>query len=207
MLSQGQVGPTFSADGVQSALRTGKTGEQVVGQLHPRYYEATYRQGTFQAANQAGQVTTVGLATTYTGLCVSNPVGNTKNLVLTKVTAAFPVAPAAALAVGLMTGYNGATNVTHTTPVTPKSQFVGTGAAATALADSSATLPTAPLVNTIFGFVGTAAVTAVNAVPGFSVDMEGSVVVPPGGYAAIYTSAASGAAGMFASIQWEEVPV
>jgi hypothetical protein len=45
------------------------------------------------------------------------------------------------------------------------------------------------------------------AVQALSLDLEGSIVIPPGGYAAIFTSTASGAAGMMASLAWEEVVV
>ncbi|MDE3022475.1 MAG: hypothetical protein KGI54_11520 [Pseudomonadota bacterium] len=208
MQIQTLVGPQQSALGaLQQNLRTGRQGDIIVSELHGRYYETTNSKASFSAANQAGQVTTVGLATTYTGLSLSNPVGSQVNLVINKVSASFPVAPAAAMVVGLMTGYNGTTNVTHTTPVTPKSQFIGTGPAPVALVDAAATLPTAPTLNTVFGFVGTAAVTAVNGVPGIYEDLEGSIIIPPGGYAAIYTSTASGAAGMFASMSWEEVAI
>ena len=208
MQIQTLVGPQQSAVGaLQQNLRTGRQGDVIVSELHGRYYETTNSKAMFSAANQAGQVTTVGLATTYTGLCLSNPVGSQVNLVLNKATATFPVAPAAAMAVGVMTGYNAVTNVTHTVAVTPKSQFIGTGPVPVALVDSSATLPTAPTLNTVLGFVGTAAITAVNGVAGIYEDLEGSIIIPPGGYAAIYTSTASGAAGMFASLSWEEVAI
>jgi hypothetical protein len=37
--------------------------------------------------------------------------------------------------------------------------------------------------------------------------MEGSVILPPGAYAAIYTSTVSGAGSLAASFQWEEIPL
>jgi hypothetical protein len=208
MLSQGQVGPiSNAADGVQVAFRQGKLGEQIMSELHGRYYESCYRRAQFNAANQAGQVTTVGLATTYTGLVLSNPIGSGINLVLEKVGVAFPVAVAAGLVYGLMVGYNSGTAVTHTTPSTTlRSNFVGVGAAPVGLVDTVATLPTAPTVSHVFGAIGTAAITAPMTLPTCFYDLEGSVILPPGAYAAIYTSAASGAAGMFGSFTWEEVP-
>ncbi len=207
MLSQGQVGPiTSTADGVQVALRAGKLGEQIVSELHARYYETNYRRALMTAANQSGQTTSVGFATTYTGLCLSNPLGSGVNLVLTKVDVAFSIVPAAVMAVGVMTGYNGSTNVTHTTPGTPRSQFFGAGAVGAGLVDTAATLPTAPVLNTLLGSMGTAAITAVSEMPAFSRDLEGTIILPPGAYAAIYTSSASGASGLWASFSWEEVP-
>lgn len=209
MLSQGQVGPIAStSDGVQVALRAGKLGDQIVSQLHPRYYEASYRRARFNAANQTGVATTVGLATTYTGLCLSNPVGSSVNIAIGKVGIAFPVAVAAGLVYGLMVGYNASTNVTHTAASTTlRSNFVGVGAAPVGLVDTSATLPTAPTVSHIFGAVGTAAMTAPATLPPCMYDLEGSIILPPGAYACVYTSAASGALGFLGSFEWTEVPV
>lgn len=209
MLSQGQVGPIAStADGVQVALRAGKLGDQIVSELHGRYYESAYRRAQFIAANQTGVATTVGLATTYTGLCLSNPVGSSVNLVIGKVGIAFPVAVAAGLVYGLMVGYNAGTNVTHTAASTTlRNSFVGVGAAPVGLVDTSATLPTAPTVSHIFGAVGTAAITVPMTLPTCFYDLEGSIILPPGAYAAVFTSAASGALGFLGSIGWEEVAV
>lgn len=209
MLLQGQVGPQATTQSLsptqQPVVRLGNLGELIFSELHGRYYETTYRKNVFSAATP-GVTTTVGLATTYTGLCLSNPIGSPVNLVVNKVGISFLVAFAAAAAVGIMVGFNSGTNVTHTTPVTPQAQFVG-GPAGYGLVDSSATLPTAPTLRTVLmaGLTG-AITTAPTSNPGIF-DLEGSLVIPPGGYAAIYTSTASGASGLAASWQWEEVPV
>lgn len=204
MLVQTQAGPATAADGGQVNLRAGKQGDVIVSELHGRYYETTYRKAGFNGAI-TGQVTTVGLATTYTGLCLSNPIGSSVNLVLNKVGYAFIVAFAAGATVGLMTGFNSGTNVTHTTPVTPRNQFLN-GASGSGLLDSSATLPTAPTLNTVLAAGLTGAITVATLVQGFA-DLEGSIIVPPGGYVAFYTSTVSGAAGGAFSFGWEEVPV
>ena len=210
MLIQGQVGVLATTQSIapatQSVARQGNMGELIVSELHGRYYEANYRRSLFNGAI-VSQVTTVGLATTYTGLCLSNPIGSTVNLVLNKVGYAFVVAFAAGAAVGIMTGFNSGTNVTHTTPVTPRSQFFGVGATGTGLLDSSATLPTAPTLNTILGAGLTGAITTTPFGLGGVVDLEGSIILPPGAYAAIYTSTASGAASGAFSFQWEEIPL
>lgn len=207
MLLNTQVGPAGSsasslANGAQTSARAGNLGDLIVSELHGRYYETSYRRAMYAAANQAAQATTVALATTYTGLCLSNPVGNTFNLVLNKVGIALSVAPAAIAAIGVMTGYNATTNVTHTTPVTPRSQFFGVGAAGTGLVDASATLPTAPFLNQVLMGGFTAA--TLPAVGPALIDLEGSIILPPGAYAAIYTLTA--VTGLF-SFSWEEVPV
>lgn len=210
MIIQGQVGPQASTTslgvGTQAYMRQGNMGEQIMSPLHAKYYEACYRRSLFNGAI-VGQVTTVGLATTYTGLVLSNAVGSTVNLVITKVGFAFIVAFAAGAAVGLYTGYNASTNVTHTTPVTPRSQFFGVGSSGTGLLDSAATLPTAPTLNTIFGAGLTGAITTTPFGLAGCVDLEGSIILPAGAYCGIYTSTASGAASGAFSFTWEEVPV
>jgi hypothetical protein len=198
----GVVGPTAQSDGMTPGIRLGRSAEVIVDELHGRYYETTYRKAMY-SGSILGQVTTVGLATTYTGLVLANPPGSSVNLVLNKVGVGFLVAFAAAAAVGIMTGFS-TTALTGVTAVTTRSQlFNGAGPGQGVLANV-ATLPIAPTINTIFGAGLTGAITTVPAVFGLF-DLEGSIILPPGGYAAIYTSTASGAASMAASMQWEEV--
>lgn len=210
MLIQAQVGPISATQSLsaqtQNTVRQGNMGELILSELHGAYYEAAYRRSLFNGAI-VSQVTTVGLATTYTGLCLSNPVGSQVNLVLNKVGYAFVVAFGAGSAVGIMTGYNSSTNVTHTTPVTPRSQFFGVGGSGVGLLDSSATLPTAPTLNTIFGAGLTGAITTTPFGLGGLTDLQGTIILPPGAYAAIYTSTASGAAAGAFSFTWEEIPI
>jgi hypothetical protein len=201
----GQVGPQVLSDGANATFRQDRSGAQIIQQLHGRYYETSLRRALF-SGSITGQVTTVGTSTTYTGLCVSNPVGSPVNLVLNKVGYAFIVAFPAGSVVGLMTGYSAGTNVTHTTPVTPRSQFFNGAGGGVGLLDSSATLPAAPTVNMILASGLTGAITTVPFISGL-VDLEGSIILPPGAYCAIYTSTITGAAAGAFSFQWEEIPV
>jgi len=205
----GQVGgsaaQTAGTNPTNLALRIGSTSELIVDELHGRYYETTVRKAMYSGANLTGVTTTAAFATTYTGMCLSNPIGSTVNLVLTKVTYAPVVAQTAALVMGIMTGYSASVNVTHTTPLVPLSNFVGQPAG-TGLIDSSATLPVAPTRLILLGTLTTGAITQ-TLLNGSVTDMEGSVVIPPGGYAAIYTSAASVASSLAFGMMWEEVSV
>ena len=109
------------------------------------------------------------------------------------------------MAVGLAAGFNSATAVTQTTPITPASTFVGGGQGVGLLA-SAVTLPTAPTLRTIFGSAGTGALTTF----ALNVDVnsvDGTFIIPPGGYICTYTSTASGASGMAFSFKWEETPI
>ena len=198
----GQVGPQVISDGVRSNFRIGKAAEIIVQELHGRYYEQAVRGNIFSVANQVPVTTTVGLATTYTGLVLSNPVGSPANLVLLK--ASFMQSTAQTLnieAFAIAFGFNGSTNLTHTTPVVPQSAKIGSGASANAKADSSAGLISAP----VYGiFVGNTPSISTNANGGI-IDFEGSTVLAPGAYAAWVTPAQASVAGMWFSFFWEEV--
>lgn len=205
MQAEIRTGPIVAVDGSISPARGGRTGEMIVSDAHGRYHEATVRGGVMAGAI-TGQVTTVGTATTYTGLCLSNPVGSGRNLSLLSVGYSFIVAFAAGSAVGLMTGYSAGTNVTHTAAVTPLNQLIG-GPAGVGKLDNSATLPVTPAVNTILASGDTGAITTAPFVPNGLVPIDGAIVLPPGGFVAIYTSTASGAAGGAFSFTWEEVAI
>lgn len=210
MIIQGQIGSLATTAslpaGQQAVMRQGNMGDLIVSELHGRYYETAYRRALFSAAATAAGTTVAGNATGVTGtVVVSNPINSPVNLVLNKVTAGLAAVGAAGF-VALSTGYNSGTNVTHTTPLTVKNNYIGAGAAGYGLADAAATLPTAPAYALMIGGIGTLAATGFGLQPVFSVDLEGSIILPPGGYALVTTSAIQTSA-LIASIQWEEVPL
>lgn len=205
MLIQNQVGPIATtasiAPGTQAPARAGQLGETIVTELHGRYYEQAYRRNLYWAANQAATATSVALSTTNTGLCISNPAGNTYNLVLLKVGITLSVAPAAIAPIGIQTGYLAAGVVTHTTPLVPASAYIGVGASPTAKADAACTTVGTPAITAMImgGFTAAALPSASPAL----IDLEGSIILPPGAWASIYTLTA--VTGIF-SFMWEEVP-
>lgn len=210
MIIQGQVGALATsaslAAGTQTIARFGNMGDQIVSELHGRYYEAAYRRTLFSATQTAVGTTVAGAVAGVTGtVCVSNPINSPVNLVLNKVLAGL-VAVGTAGFVALGTGYNSGTNVTHTTPLTVKNNYIGVGAAGYGLADAAATMPTAPTYSHIIGGIGTLAATSFGLQPVFLIDLEGSVILPPGGYAVLLTSAIQTSA-LLGSIQWEEIPL
>lgn len=207
MLIQGSVGqPSLTSiqPGTTPTLRQGQLGEMVVQELHGRYYETAYRRNQFFAATQSGQTSSAGLVTGYVGLALTNPTTSTVNCVLNKVGYAANAAPAATIVVGLAFNTN-TTAVTQTTAVTTRNCFLG-GAASQGLVSTAVTFPTAPIISHILGEIDTGAVTTVRHQTTI-VDLEGSIVMPPGSYICLYTSTASAATSLFASFQWEEVPV
>jgi hypothetical protein len=155
--------------------------------------------GLFMGANPSGVTTSAGLATTYVGLVLSNPAANTVNLILRRVAGAFIVAPATVTGFNLITGWAAGGITAHTTALTPFSGLIGTGPTPTAKLDSAATLVGTPVYSMSLGETLVA-----TDLPTFSIDLGGSIILPPGAYAAIGTTIAGPASGFQGSFQWEE---
>lgn len=201
----GGVSPA-AAGSLPQSIRSGATGEIIVAELHGNYYEPTVRKTMFSGSNISAVTTTAGFATTYTGYCLSNPIGSTVNLVVNKIKYAPIVAQTSALLLGLMTGYSASTNVVHTTPLVPLSNFVGQPAGV-GLIDAAATLPIAPTRLILLDSLLTGAITVAPTGGCNVIDMQGSLVVPPGGFVAFYTSAASVTSSLAFGMTWEELSI
>lgn len=197
------VGPQTIGDGGGGSARArlSRTGEVMIGYVHPRYYEQTRRGNRFYAASQSAVTTTVALATTYTGLVVYNPVASGVFMSIDKAGFALSVAPVAIATLGLITGYSAAGIATHTTPLTSMSGLFVGNAAGVGKADAAATLVGTPqwTMQMAAGFTA-GALYGAGAV---GIDVEGAIVLPPGGYCAIGSlTAVIG----FGYIQWSEIP-
>jgi hypothetical protein len=188
-----------NAAGYQSQGQLGKSLDVLVGDVVPTNYEVAYAGNAFIGANQAAVTTTVALATTYVGLVLSNPAGNTKNLVLINTAGEIEVAPSVITSFGLITGYSAAGITVHTTALTPTSSFIN-GTAPTAKLDSAATLVGTPVWSDWLG-VTSGATTQLS----FSKSYNGSIIIPPGGYVALGTSVAGPASGFRGSFTWLEL--
>lgn len=189
-------------NGALSANSLGKQGDLLISQFHGEMYHQAYTNALFVGANPSGVTTSAALATTYVGLCLSNPAANTVNLVIRRVAGAFIVAPSTITGFNLITGYVAGGVTVHTTALTPISTLIGTGTAPTAKLDSACTLVGTPIYTMPLGETPTATTSL-----SFSVDLEGSIILPPGAYAAIGTTIAGPSSGFMGAFQWEEVAV
>ena len=189
------------SSGVTAPTGLGYLGnEQLVAASLPDLAESGLAGRLMTGANPSGVTTTVALATTYVGLCLSNPAGSGVNLVLLRAQALLEVAPAAITPIGLITGFAAGGITAHTTPLTPVNSNAG-GAAPVAKLDSAATLVGTPAWARWIG-VTPGATSPVS----FDFDMSGAFVIPPGGYVAIGTLIAGPTSGFLGSFQWLEVP-
>jgi len=200
------VGQVTYADGTSVAQgRAGRLGDMIVSEFNGRYYEQAARGNVYMAASQAVATTTVGLATTYTGLCLSNPLSSGKNLAILLASVAQSVIQSTQVEGYLIaTGSSPTANVTHTTPGTVQTALVGALANnAVGKVDTAATLPVAPLYSLALTNTGSATANS----PGVTVDIGGAITLAPGGYACFVTPTQASVAGLWFGFTWMEVPV
>jgi len=196
-----------------SRLSTGRDGAQPINQARGEYFETAFRRTMFTGAVDQG-VVTGGTGNVATGLILSNPIGSPVNVSVCKATYGVitngVVNPISQF--GLMAGYSPNINVIHTTPVTKcPCCFDGLARYGYANLDTSATTPTSFTVVSIFGvqYPITSGL-EVQEPAAMVADIDGSLVLPPGGYCAIWSSATlssgAGASGMY-GLMWEEIPI
>ena len=187
-----------TAAGVGKPVLVDSNGELIVSQ-GGKYRVATEAGRVYSVANQAVVNITAGLAATYTGLALCNPVGSGKNFAILGIGIAAVIAvPTANCVFGIMSG-GGVSAATAV--IVPKNRLLG-GAASVAHVDSAVVFTEAPVLDQLFGAWHTGAVTT-GLTPGFSVDLEGSIIVPPGYHVSPYASAINNATFMFSWL-WEE---
>lgn len=204
MIIEYQVGPQAVSDGARVIARAAKTGEMCVSEAMPRYYEPAIRAQLYSASNVAAQAVSVALATTYTGLCISNPNGSGVNLVMVGCQYALSVAPAGIASLHLISGFSASSDVTHTAALASpgiQSAIVGRSANSIAKADTQATI-TNPTYRMSLGSGFTAG--ALYATTPSWIDLAGQIIVQPGGWVA--WGALTAVTG-FGSFSWVEVPV
>lgn len=174
-------------------------------------YQSSYTQRIFSGGNQVAVVTamTAGVPTTYTGgLVLANPITSTINLILNKVALAFVVAQTNAAVLGLGLGVSTSALAGTLTAITPIAGNVNAAAPTPQgllYSSASITLPVAPVLARIIGAVDTGATTVGVASPALTLDLQGGVILPPGAFACILSSATGTASSLFANFVWSEV--
>lgn len=197
-----KVGRLSVASGSVNPLRSDTDGNLVVTACGGKYTDAVLAGRMFVAANQAAVALTAAFATTYTGLVMENPVGSGKNLILHEVSYASTVATPTATALGLMTGADAGDAATA---ITPRNRLkTASAASSVAVVDNGCTLTGTPVLEQLFTTAWTEATTAGTLAQPNVVKLDGSLVICPGYYVAIYSAAANTAAFLF-SFMWEEV--
>lgn len=208
--------PYKTFNGAQSVNRVGTQLDSFSSDRHGQLYSAVYGTpaiGTtaasagmvFSGANASSASLSVGLTTTYTGLCLSNPAASTVNLAVRNC--GFTLIASASVSIGLATGWVSTGVTAHTTAVTGiLANYIGGAtsagsvvqpAAAQAKLDAACTLVGTPLYTRQLQGVLTATA------GGGNYDLGDAYLIPPGGWIAFVSNAAS--TGFWGSYTWEEL--
>lgn len=198
-LSNQIVGGTAFAPGL-----LGKQRDQWISSRHGRNYNMSQQGAMFGAANSAGVTTSAALATTYVGICLSNPAGSNKNLAVMNISGAMIVAPSTITTYGIILGYAAGGIIVHTTPLTVNNSFVGgtANSAAVGLVDSACTLVGTPAWGGPLAQCSDATHASF-----FNVDIGGGIILAPGAYMAVGSNIAGPASGFMGGFVWEELPI
>ena len=197
-----KVGPQDISDGQGAPFRGTSEGGLVTSDILGKYGELSSRKLLFVAANVAAKATSVALTTTYTGLCVSNPAGSGKNLIMLGFQYAISVAEASIATQHLIAGYSSAGVVTHTVALpSPGIQncFINGASDSVANADTECTIVNPFYLMPIRGGFTAGALGG----PGTGnwIDLNGMFTIPPGGWIANGSLTATTG---FAAFVWTE---
>ena len=199
----GKVGPQNLSSGVRSLPTLDERGN-IIAAVGGKYTEATLAGRMFAVANQAATITTAGVATTYTGLCVYNPLTSGKNLVICGFNYGSAAVMADATMIGIMAGTGGAA---ATASIAIQNRLTG-GPASKAYADAAVVFTVAPVLHQIVCNAGTVATTAGFSIsPPQCIELDGSLVIGPGGHVSAFTSIIVDVASLSFGFLWEEVDV
>lgn len=222
MLVQLEVGPQVVSDGAFPVARGGKGGEQIIQQLHGRYYEQVARGNVFSIGSSitALSANTIGLTASGTPIVgVWNPSTSAVNLVMLQAaltcvannltSGAGPGVFAWAASIGntaISTGSNPVNRKTLASSGSAAKGFPG-GVALTGLTNNLAIFEGADLPSPSGLTYTTIGSTAL--MPGFSgvQNFDGSLIVPPGGVLALVNTTSTTVFSVASRLMWEEVPL
>lgn len=147
MLNEILVGAQNNDDGVVVKARAGREGQQIIGGLHGKYYEAALRGHLFMAYTViAGVALPVAAATLNSKFTLHNPAGSGKNIELVAFTMGVDSATTVVNGIGLAIQRNLASSGgVPTTTTSLVSSTLGPTGVASAVAYSQATLTNAAI--------------------------------------------------------------
>ena len=221
MISEGQVGPQLLADGASQAFRMTKLAATVIQELHGRFYEQTYRNNmySFGISNTAlvsANAIVTGVSTSAQPVIgVWNPLSSPVNLVILQATVTITTVANTMVSPGGFMWLGSAGNAALTNGSTPincktltsSGSFAKAYAVSTALAGLSNSLVVMRAAS--FAPPNAAGISpAVSLAQGICVEnVDGSIIVPPGGVVAIMNQVSTTTVSVSSGIMWEEVPI
>ncbi len=212
-------GTTNLPDGPAPFVGQGKQGEQLIGNVHGRYYTNTYRGNNyFVSTALPGLAFSIFSNTTFIGLMIANPMGSGKNISIGRVSVGASTAGATAASGWGYCWLNGAGSGLINTQYTALTALVATrgnamlGAtgqgSSVAITYAGATIAAASVFTwgraAAFS-TGTGAIT-VQIANVMTEDLDGTMIVPPGTMWTLTTAILTGVTAN-ASVTWEEIPI
>lgn len=187
------------ADGQNAPILQGKAGEQLVTELHGKWYTSAYRGRVFQTGVLIAGVTIPVNTTTAPTFTLYNPLGSGVNLELISLDVGWPAA--AASVVGTILGTTGVQAPTAVTAGNIYSTLIGAGAVPQAKFYTAATIVAItqhmPLLNIS---------TVTDTMNPAHVDFDGRIVLAPGALFTL-TSTPVQTAVALPALSWAEYPV
>jgi hypothetical protein len=207
------------ADGTNNAVLQGKQGDQIVSELHGKYYTQAYRGNVYWGSTALAGVTLPILSSTSPTFVLWNQ-STTKNLSLIRIqitpTTAMTTAsgygyaflPNAGSAVGTAAPVSAVTPITATRGPVLIPNVAGQGLSGAVVA-SAATLTSAATIFRNNGMsAGTGAITAPATQPILQEDFDGTLIIPPLCLMIVGTTiTTSGQSATGVTAIWEEVPI
>lgn len=201
-VSYGAVGApsnTSANDGSNQAILAGKSAEQVVAELHGKWYTSAYRGRVFQTGVLIAGVTIPVNTTTSPTFTLYNPLGSGVNLELISLDVGWPAA--AASVVGTLLGTTGVQAPTAVTAGNIYSTLIGGGAVPQAKFYTAATIVAItqhmPLITIS---------TVTDTMNPSHVDFDGRILLAPGSLFTL-TSTPVQTAVALPALSWAEYPV
>lgn len=220
----GNVGPQTLSDGpVNAPFRQGRSGDLVVSELSGRFFESNFRGTLFSDGMTTTSISNATFTTGTLGATCTPIVGlwnpsTTSSLVILQATLAVVITNATSTGPGAYVWASSLGNNGITTGSVPFNRK--TGAASGSIAKGMSGVALTALTTTLvvrhgsalgggnsgnFSFVGTAAGPPTT-LAGFVENIDGAIIVPPGGVLALLSTTTAVAHSAASSILWAEVP-
>lgn len=216
MQSQTQVGEIVANDGATPIIRSGRLGDQIVSELHGKYYEQNMRGRVFKGLSASGGIALLVPATTGGHPMLWNPTGSGVNVSVIRLALSYVSGNNAPTAIEWASVANAGAQAATASPiatatlVAPSKGVVGgTGSPKALWSPTTNTFTTtAPVFLEPTGFaLDTMVATSTNAPFPFIVDYDGMLVVAPNNAICLCAQATTTTAVFQVMCVWEEIPL
>jgi hypothetical protein len=207
MISELRVGPQINQDGTTCIQRATKDGATTAQDAHGRYYESVVRGATFTAANAVAGVAPGTALSATPPLALWNPPNSGKNLIITWTSVGYVSGTLGAGTIVFAVVPLQTTKPTGGTQLVPQCNLIGS-TVGVGIPFTGSTLVATPTIFMPLWTVGAALATTATFPASLAIEVNGTVIVPPGAVLAIQGIAAAGTTPLVIfALSWEEVSV